>query len=627
MQIDRNVMVPMRDGIHLATDIHHPAKADGPRPVILLRTPYNKLLKEQTPGWFELFARHGYVAVAQDCRGCYASEGDVDHLWPEAEDGYDTLEWIVNQDWCDGRIATWGVSWSGWTQTAASGLKPPGLVAMVPTFSGARALETSVRHHGAFELRFLGWAFWHAALNERPDRPAWIDAALKQDARTTTQWLHRLPLRRGDTQLSLTPAYENWLLQIATESEPSERWDHPSVNPLDHVPHGAQVPTLIVGSWYDSYTQAAFQLFNAYRQHDAHTRLLMGPWVHGSLTPEQTFSGAVDFGQDAALPSFAQLHLDWFDHHIRGLDRGLDDTAPIRLFVMGGGDGRTEPDGKLRHGGRWRDEHEWPLARTQWTSHFLHADGTLTDTAGEASTSSTTYLFDPNNPVPTIGGCISSLLELKPLPQGATDPGSAPELVEVAPPGGFDQVEGPDVYGCKPPYLPLASRADVLVFQTQPLQEQVEVTGPIRVVLWVSSSAMDTDFTAKLIDVYPPSQWHPHGYALNLTDSILRLRYREGGPAVPYEPNTVVKIELELYPTSNLFAVGHRIRLDVSSSNFPRFDVNPNTGDPLWTERRKHVAENTIYHDAQRPSHVVLPVVPAQPSAPVIFQDGKSWLA
>jgi putative CocE/NonD family hydrolase len=176
--------------------------------------------------------------------------------------------------------------------------------------------------------------------------------------------------------------------------------------------------------------------------------------------------------------------------------------------------------------------------------------------------------------------------------------------------GGFDQRERADVFGCKPPYLPLSSRADVLTFETPPLAAATEVTGPITVALWVTSTAADTDFTAKLIDVYPPSRWYPQGYALNLTDSILRLRYREGDTEVPYQPGEIVKIEIELYPTSNLFAAGHRIRLDISSSNFPRFDVNPNTGDPLWRERRRRTCENTVFHDSARPSHVVLPVIP-----------------
>ena len=230
--------------------------------------------------------------------------------------------------------------------------------------------------------------------------------------------------------------------------------------------------------------------------------------------------------------------------------------------------------------------------------------------------SATTYRFDPARPVPSIGGNVSSLRDVLPLPTGIADPGYAgrgERTVDVMRPGGFDQREAPGFHGCRPPYLPLGSRADVLVFQTEPLREPTEVTGPIEVHLWVATSAVDTDFTAKLIDVYPPSAWYPQGYALNLTDSIARLRYRNGRergePATPGEP---VQVTLTLYPTSNLFLPGHRIRLDVSSSNFPRFDVNPNTGEPIGRERRRVVADNTVFHERGRESRVVLPIIPPE---------------
>lgn len=612
----RDVRVAMRDGVQLATDVYRPVEGGEvvaePRPVVLVRTPYDKAFLEESFGWAGRFAAHGYVAVVQDCRGCYESGGDVDFLWPEAEDGHDTMAWIVQQPWCDGRIATWGVSWSGWTQTAAAVTGAPGLAAMVPTMSGARAHETTVRHGGTLELRFVAWAFWHSALNRRADRPDWVTAALNLGAPTMGDWLTALPLRPGVTQLSLVPAYERWALDIATRGDFDERWQHESVYPVGHVDASPAVPTLFVGGWYDSYTRASFQLWEAFGGRGAPTRLLMGPWVHGGRAMELTYAGDVEFGLDAALPSFLDVHLDWFDHWLRGVDRGLDDAAPIRLFVMGGGGGHRAANGRLFHGGGWRDEHEWPLARTQWQQLHLHGDGTLDAEPSGVEHDATTYQFNPADPVPTIGGNMSSFADLGPLPPGVADPRFAAQTqlrADLVTPGGYDQVERPEVHGCRPPHLPLAARADVLMFTTEPLPEPVEVTGPIRVVLWVSSTAPDTDFTAKLIDVYPPSPWYPHGYALNLTDSIMRLRYREGPVAVDYEPGEVVRIEIALYPTSNLFDAGHRIRLDVSSSNFPRFDVNPNTGDPLWTERVRRVAENTIHHDRDRPSHVVLPVI------------------
>lgn len=615
VELTADVMVPMRDGVRLATDVYQPTGPAEPRPVVLLRTPYGKHLSEENNGWSSYFASHGYVAVVQDCRGCHRSEGDVGFLWPESDDGVDTVAWIRAQEWCDGRIATHGTSWSGWTQTAAAAGGAEGLEAMVVTMSGARAHQTSVRHHGALELRFMAWAFWHSALHAGPGRrtPPWIDAALNSARPSVTDWLSALPLRRGDSQLALIEPYERWLLDIATRSDFDERWAHPSVNPIGYVDQFPGAATLLVGGWYDSYARATFQLYEALAQAGrGPVRVLMGPWTHGTAQPETSVAGDVEFGPDAALPSFAQLHLDWYDEFVRGSDRGLAGAAPIRLFVMGGGSGRRTSTGRIDHGGQWREEHEWPLARTTFTAMYLHGDGTLRADPPAEPDARTDYLFDPTRPVPTIGGNLSSLTELLPLGSGVAGVEYAPSaerLLPVAEAGGFDQTERAEVFGSRPPYLPLRSRADVVVFETPPLDDPVEVTGPITVRLWVSSDAPDTDFTAKLVDVYPPSPWYPHGYALNLTDSIVRLRYRDSDTAQPYQPGSVVPVRITLYPTSNLFAAGHRIRLDVSSSNFPRFDVNPNTGDPLWTHRRWRTAQNTIHHSATYPSHVELPVV------------------
>jgi uncharacterized protein len=257
--------------------------------------------------------------------------------------------------------------------------------------------------------------------------------------------------------------------------------------------------------------------------------------------------------------------------------------------------------------------HEWPLARTRFTDYYLCGDGLLTTDPPRAASSATTYRFDPARPVPSIGGNVSSLRDVLPLPPGLADPTYAGrgERTDVMRPGGFDQREAPGFHGCRAPYLPLGSRTDVLVFQTEPLREPTEVTGPIEVHLWVATSAVDTDFTAKLIDVYPPSAWYPQGYALNLTDSIARLPYRnsrERGELV--KPGEPVQVTLTLYPTSNLFMPEHRIRLDVSSSNFPRFDVNPNTGEAIGRERRRVVADNTLFHERGRESRLVLPIIP-----------------
>ncbi len=620
VEVTRDVQVPMRDGVVLVADVYRPVRNGEveaePLPVLLTRTPYDKGALTDAPCWPHVFASHGYIAVTQDCRGCFGSGGDVDFLWPEADDGYDTAAWIVDQPWCDGRIAMWGTSWVSWTQTAAAAAGAPGLVALVPNMSGSDARSSSVRHGGALELRWIAWAFWHSALNRRGERrPAWVDGALNRGAPQVADWLTRIPLRPGTTQLALVPAYERWALDVATRGDDDERWAHPSVRPAAHVDRfPAGLGVLLVGGWYDSYTRGTFELFESLvGAAKGPVQVVVGPWTHGQATVELRHAGDVDFGPEAGLDSFLQLHLDWYDHLLRGADNGFADSAPLKLFVMGGGAGDRTAAGRLNHGGRWREEWEWPLARTTFRPFFLTAGGGLQADRPDVEGSSTTYQFNPADPVPSIGGNVSSLSDLRPLdgPLSSADYAAfAQRRYDLLEAGGFDQRERPGLLGGAPPYLPLNARPDVLTFESDPLDEATEITGPVTVTLWVASSAPDTDFTAKLIDVYPPNPWYPYGYALNLTDSILRLRYRDGGTEAAYEPGEVVSVDIELYPTSNLFAAGHRIRLDVSSSNFPRFDVNPNTGDALWQERRRRPCDNTIFHDRDRPSQVLLPVVP-----------------
>ena len=620
--VTKDVMVAMRDGVQLCTDIYYPARdgqpLPGQHPALMCRTPYSKDETEAGSGYGHWFARRGYIGVIQDCRGCYKSEGDVDFIAPEAEDGFDTLAWIAAQPWTDGQVGTWGTSWCGWTQTGPAALGAPNLAAMVPNMSGAIGRESSVRQGGTLELRFLAWAFWHSAGNTQAQLKAdpTVDAALNFDSPAFVDWLNRMPIRKGMTQLARVPAYEQWALRLCQEGDNTEWWRSPSLAPALYHDKWPDVPTLIIGGWYDSYTRSTFRNFEGLRAlgRDG-VKVLVGPWTHGAATLEQPWAGDVQFTNDAALDSFRDLHLEWFDAALKGRATAVSDMPPVRLYVMGGGGGHRAGSGRLFHGGRWRNEQEWPLARTEYTPFYLHGDGTLSTDKARDDGSSTTYRFDPASPVPSIGGNVSSLVEVGPMPPGITDPAYAPRgsrMRDIMTPGGYNQVEAPQFWGCDAPYLPLGSRPDVLVYQTAPLASDTEVTGPIEVRLWVASSTADTDFTAQLIDVYPPSRWYPNGYALNLTDSILRLRYRSGGDAAEvYTPGDVVEIAITLYPTSNLFCAGHRIRLDISSSNFPRFDVNPNTGDPLGMERRRSGADNTVFHCGHRPSHVVLPVIPS----------------
>lgn len=621
VEVERNVMVPMRDGVLLATDVYCPDR--GPdvsgesSPTLLLRTPYGKGQIAEHSGWPRRFARQDYVVVVQDSRGCFDSQGEVDFLWPEADDGFDTVAWIRAQPWSNGLVGTWGTSWCGWTQTALAAAGAEGVAAMVPVQSGASAHSSSVRHNGALELRWIAWAFWHAAANTQAalKRDATVDAALSIGAPAFSDWLTRWPIRPEVTPLAQVRAYQSWALELMTAGDYNERWQHPSVNPLAHLETFTDAPTLLLGGWYDSYARSTLELFQGLNatKHGP-IKVVMGPWSHGEEAIEQPFAGDAWFGRAAAIDLEA-LHLRWYDRWMKGADNGVDAEPPLQIFVMGGGPGTRAPGGRLHHGGHWRDEDEWPLARARSTPYYLHADGGLRTDASSALESSTTFAFNPSNPVPTIGGGLSSLLDANQLPPRVANPTAVHFLEgieDLTPVGGHDQRERPGLLGQEPPFLPLASRPDVLVFQTEPLESDIEVTGPIAVQLWVASSAVDTDVTAKLIDVYPPSESFAAGYALNLTDSILRLRYRDD-PRTPkwLTPGEAVSAEITLYPTSNLFAAGHRIRLDISSSNFPRFDVNPNTGEPLGKERRRNIADNTIFHDAERPSHVVLPIVPS----------------
>ncbi|HEV2247568.1 MAG TPA: CocE/NonD family hydrolase, partial [Terriglobia bacterium] len=283
--------------------------------------------------------------------------------------------------------------------------------------------------------------------------------------------------------------------------------------------------------------------------------------------------------------------LRWYDHWLKGVANGVENDAPVKIFVMGGGSEAKLGDGTHEHGGYWRDEHEWPLARTRWTSFYLHRNGSLSTAGPSESDAEITYKYDPANPVPTIGGNISS--------------GDGIMLQ-----GAWDQKCSAAVWNCKDT-LPLSARQDVVVFMTLPLEHDVEVTGPIDVKLWASSAAVDTDFTAKLIDEHPPNNDFPAGIDMNLEDGIIRARYR-GSLQKPelMKPGQIYEFTIHLYPTSNVFKAGHRIRLDISSSNFPRFDVNPNTGAALGDERGATATMNTIYMDKDHPSHVVLPVIP-----------------
>jgi hypothetical protein len=590
--VEESVMVPMRDGVMLATDVYLPELAPGAAreklPVILTRIPYNK---QGAKRFGNYFAARGYAFVAQDTRGRYGSEGVWRFLSDDGVDGRDCAAWIARQPWSNGRIGMVGTSYVGGTQHAMALEQVPELVTVIPVDAASNMGRQSMRNAGAFELRFWNWILLNAGRGSVPGRDPAVAAELKQLADGRMAYLPRLPLRPGTTPLRLAPEYEKWLVDAMDHGADDAFWS--PVNILKDPTQYKDMPVYLVGGWYDSWAGNTTANYTALsRTLKSPVYLIMGPWIHGAQSASS--HGQVDFGESAKIKDELAWRLEWFDHWMKGKANSVGRAAPfasrVRVFVMGTGDGGRTEKGFLRHGGEWRDEVDWPLARARSVSYYLQPGGGLAPEQAEAQEAATTYDFDPRDPVPTLGGSISSGNDI--LQQGA-----------------WNQRGGEPFWNWPHP-VPLSARRDVLVFQSAPLEKDTEVTGEIEVKLWISSSARDTDFTAKLIDVYPPSAAWPDGFDLNLTDGIVRARFRDSLQEEKLmEPGTVYPVTIKLYPTSNVFKKGHRIRLDISSSNFPRFDVNPNTGEPLNRHRRLIVATNTIHHDANHPSQVQLPVI------------------
>jgi len=588
---EQNVMVQMRDGVQLATDLYFPARngvrLEGKLPAIMERTPYGK--EGEAQDWAPFFASRGYACVEQDTRGRYGSEGVWHMMTDEASDGFDTASWIVKQSWSDGGFATLGGSYTGGNQHALAISNPPGLKAMIPADALSSAGYFGIRNGGAFELRSMNGIFASASTGSHASRDLATRKVLEEAHKNIRQYLLELPLRKGMTPLRLAPEYEEWLVWAMEHGENDAYWKQPGLGVVEHMAEYKDVPVYLVGGWYDSWarptTMAYMALANTKKSSQ---KLIMGPWIHSRH--ELSAHGQVDFGPQAAMNDL-EFNLRWYDRWLKNIPNGVENEAPVKIFVMGGGNEAKVEGNRHFHGGIWRDEQEWPLARTRFTPYYLHADGTLDLEKPKESRNFTTYDFDPKNPVPTIGGNVSSADGI--LLQGA-----------------WDQKCGEHVWNCTNS-LPLSARRDVLVFQTAILAQDVEVTGPIDVTLWASSSALDTDFTAKLIDVHPPSPDFPAGIDMLLVDGIIRARFRDSlEKQVLMKPTQLYEFTIQIYPTSNVFKVGHRIRLDISSSNFPRFDANPNTGEPLNANRRLITATNTVYFDSAHPSHVLLPIIP-----------------
>ncbi len=536
-----NVAVPMRDGVRLRANVFRPG-AVARYPVILLRTPYGKG-DVITPA-YQSFVNHGYAVVVQDVRGRYRSGGVFEPINQEIGDGDDTLNWIARQPWSNGDVGMYGGSYLGIAQWKAAMTQNPHLKAIFPYVSGDddyrdRFYSTG----GAMKIghRLLWFAEnMRAARFTPPDFKAYV-AALPVRAADLAATGHRLDDWRA---VASHPAYDDF-------------WKSTSVR--EHL-KDIHIPVYSVGGWYDNYVESDLDAFSIHHRHNPDDRIMIGPWAH---VFSATFAN-VNFGKDSLLPLRPE-QLRWFDRWLKNRAPEKSSAAPpVRIFVMGIN--------------QWRDEEDWPLARARSVKYYLDTGGQLGNKPDPRSMPDT-FVYDPRNPVPTVGGAV------------CCNP-------RVFPWGPLDQRQ-------------VEKRPDVLVYSTPPISSAIEVTGPVKVVLHVASSVPDTDFTAKLVDVFPD------GLARNLTDGILRMRYRYS-LEIPklMTPGEDYKVTIDAGVTSNVFLPGHRIRVEISSSNFPRFDRNPNTGGPVADANAKETrkATQTVYHEHQRYSYALLPVVGSAPA-------------
>jgi putative CocE/NonD family hydrolase len=559
--VERSVAVKMRDGVILHADVYRP-KAEGQFPVLLQRTPYDKRGVSE----FALrAATHGFVAIVQDVRGRYTSEGEWYTFKHESDDGYDTVEWAATLPYSNGKVGMWGGSYVGATQMLAAIAHPPHLAGICPVVTASNYHEGWTYQGGAFEQWFD--QSWTSGLAQ--------DTLNRMVAKNTDAVLGawKLPLTSYPlfnfsdpsavpvSTAALAPYFLDWLAHPSYD----EYWKQLSI---EERYADIAVPVLHIAAWYDIFQGGSLRNYIGIKAHggsDAarrsqHLFVTIGGHAGGGRK-----IGEVDFGSAAAEFDENGLTLKWYQYLFQGVQNEFA-GKPVKIFVMGAN--------------QWREEDEWPLARAQATKYFLHSaksanslrgDGNLS-TAAPRSEPSDHYVYDPSNPAPTIGGplcCDSAHLA----------------------PGPRDQ-------------RPVEARDDVLIYTTPAFAQDTEVTGPVSLELFAQSSAVDTDFEAKLVDVAPD------GFAQNLTEGIIRARYRNSREKPELmNPGQVYKFVIDLWSTSNVFLKGHALRLEISSSNFPRFDRNMNTGEDQASAQRSVSATNTIYHDGEHPSALILPVV------------------
>jgi putative CocE/NonD family hydrolase len=593
----RDVMVPMRDGVRLATDIYLPARdgkaVPGKFPAILDRTPYDKVPRAPLANDPEFFARRGYAFVFQDVRGHGKSEGEFSIYVNEGRDGYDTVEWIAQQEWCNGDVGTSGYSYDAATQNAIAREVPPHLKAMFPAFGTSNYHNDCAGHGGAFRLAHnLNYTLHQAEMDRRAKQDPVVMGSIHKAKEQLAAWLTR-PLSEHFRIFRSVPHAEAWYREWVNHPDFDDYWKQNGYYYEGFHDAYPDMPVFHMGGYYDFLTLGTVKNYVGLKARKKSPQfLLLGPWTHGPVRARSSWQGAVEFNGGV---DWTPIRLAFFDQFLKGIDTGLMEAkSAVTMFIGGGGTGRKNTDGRLDHGGYWIEAPSWPLPGTDVTAFHLHAGGKLAKEPPTGADSRTTFAYDPTKPCPQVGGDYNFAFTQR---DGA-NMGPQDQVGNLKHPGCTDE-------------LPLASRPDVLVFETDPLESDVEVAGPLSVELFVSTDAPDTDFTAKLIDQYPPSRDYPHGFALNLRDSIIRLRYRNSLEKADFvKPGAIVPVTIDLWMTGNRFLKGHRIRLDISSSNFPNYDPNPNTGEPIGYHTHTRIARNTVHHDGKHPSRLLLPVLP-----------------
>jgi uncharacterized protein len=564
--VEHDVQVKMRDGVILHADIYRP-NAAGRFPVLLQRTPYNKS-KLGESGFGHRASSGGYVVIIQDVRGRYTSEGEWYPFKHESNDGYDTIEWAATLPYSNGKVGMFGGSYVGATQMLAAIAHPPHLSGICPVVTASNYHDGWTYQGGAFEQWFN--ESWTSGLAQ--------DTMAREVAKHTNArdgaWtlpLARYPLFNfsphvpdHDLTTALAPYFLDWLAHPSYD----DYWKRWSIE--EHYSE-ITVPALTIAAWYDIFQEGSLQNYIGIKAHGATEEARRGQRLLvtiGGHAGSGRKIGEVDFGAAAQFDE-EEATLLWYDYLLKGAQNELTNAKPVKIFVMGSN--------------HWREEDDWPIVRASSTNYFLHSAGRANSLRGDGILSVTPprsenfdhYTYDPSNPAPTAGGPLCC------------------DIDHLAP-GPRDQ-------------RAVEARDDVLIYSTAPLAQDVEVTGPVRLEFYAKSSAVDTDFTAKLVDVWPS------GFAQNLTEGIVRTRYRNSQEkAELMNPGQVYKFTLDMWATSNVFLKRHVLRLEISSSNFPRFDRNLNTGeDPEFAERYVSAA-NAIYHDAEHPSALVLPIIPGQ---------------